>query len=1139
MTSLPFILRRARRHWQILLTLSLGAILATALLASGPLLADTVIEMGLHLTFQSSSVTETNLRLTTSTHVDQAGFQALDGEIRALLRPTLGEHLEGVAWSAQSAWMFPWLGGEIATDQRVSLRSYQGLEDHVEYVAGGWPTEASGKPGVIRAVIGDAMARSLVLRVGDRLPLSLDQSSVEPDAWIEVAGIVRPKDPLDPYWFGKFSPLTSQSTERWSAQYNVMVPEDAFFPSVSALFPGNEVDLAWHALLRHDAFSAADIEPFQAQLAGLNAELDAFQPPVTLSTGVPTILARFQTQLESIRIPLYILIAEVMLLALYFVTMVAALFMRQVEREFAILRSRGASAWQIARIQWVEALVIGAVAFLSGPWLGAGLVKALSWAGPLADLEQTTWSLSPGQSAWLAAGVGTLACLASLLLPLRPALRRSIVTHQQMVARSARPPWWQRLYLDVFALLGGLVLLWRLRLYGEMITGGPGGAKLDWLLLLAPVVLLLGAATILLRVFPLILRAVASLAARGPGLEGALALWQASRDPAHVTRLVLLLALAIALGNLSLGLNTTLDQSEYDRATYLAGNDLRLVSERAVPLVDMQTAPGVLRLSGVWRGQGTVDLGSTETNPSFEILAIEPDSFASVTTYRRDFADQKMGELLSHLAIPEGENPSLLPLPGQPAKFGLWLWGMYQDKAELDSYQRWIDGDDDAERVGVVVKLQTAQGELFTASLQRPETSGPTALQTDSLTVKMNIGVRDVGLRVRIKPDNKGWHYFEGSLPPLPSSSYPLSLHSLWFENQATRLGEPIPKGIVLVADDLLVVDAETQETLLVEDFEGPTRPLFLGIMADQSRYVGLFTALTSEMSRSGEWGQAMSMAFIRPGQTYPLRLSQTWTKEPLPALANPAFMETAALKVGDVVRAEVNSAEIDLRIAGVVRHFPTMYEQSEAGYLVTSRDLLLALLNDMSQQSTNPNEVLIETDGRTPLDSLSSLVPALSQSWQAESVRKALKANPLALGLRAVTFFGSALTILLSLVGFATHFYLSIRQQEMLYGVMRALGLSPRQLYRWIVVEQAVLILAGLALGTLLGMLLNQVTLPRLPVSLGDQQPIPPFVPRTDWLALGGLYLLLALTLLTMLGIVTALLRRARMDRILRIGQE
>jgi putative ABC transport system permease protein len=196
-------------------------------------------------------------------------------------------------------------------------------------------------------------------------------------------------------------------------------------------------------------------------------------------------------------------------------------------------------------------------------------------------------------------------------------------------------------------------------------------------------------------------------------------------------------------------------------------------------------------------------------------------------------------------------------------------------------------------------------------------------------------------------------------------------------------------------------------------------------------------------------------------------------------------------------------------------------------------------LLNDTSQLSTNPNEVLIETDGSASIDSLSSLVPVLSQGWQAENVRRALKANPLALGLRAVTFFGFALMILLSLAGFATHFYLSIRQRETLYGVMRAMGMSPRQLYGWIVLEQAILILAGLALGTALGVLLNQITLPRLPVSLGDRQPIPPFVPRADWLAVGGLYLALAVAFLIILGVVTALLWRARIHRILRIGQE
>ena len=1135
MDFLPFILRRARRHWQLLLTLSLGVVLTTALLASGPLLVDTVVEMGLYRTLESSGAAEGNLRLTATARVDQVGFQTLDREIQVMLRTALGEHLDRVAWLAESQWTYIWTGGRL--DERVNFRYYDGIQDRIEYVAGEWPGKASVDPNVIRVVVGDGMARSFGLRVGDRLPLSLAQNSAVPAVWIEVAGIVRPHDPLDPYWFGEFSPLITQGQ---SGKYSVIVPGNAFFSVVARLFPEDEIDLAWHVLLRHNTFFATDIEPFQRQLVVLQAQLDTLQPRVTLQTGVPDILASFQKQLESIRVPLYILIAEIILLGLYFVTMVTALSMHQVEREFAILRSRGALSWQIVRIQLVEALIILGVAFLIGPWVGAGLVKGLSWVGPLADVRQVAdWSLRLSQNAWLAAGIGILVCLAGLLLPLGPTLRRSIVTHQQMVTRSSSPPWWQRLYLDMFVLVGGLVLLWRLRLYGEMTTGGPGGARLDWLLLLSPVALLLGTATVLLRMFPLVLRVFAFLAARGRGLIGVLALWQASRNPTHVARLVLLLTLATALGNLSTGLNATLDQSEYDRAYYLAGDDIRLTSQSAVPLVDLQSAPGVLRLSGAWRGAGTVELESVQKHPGFQVLAVEPDSFSAVTTYRDDFADQPMGDLLKHLVVQKGRHPSLLPLPGQPAKFGLWLQGKIEDKAELNSYQQWIDGDDDAERVGVVAKLQTAQGDLFTIRLQRSETTGQAALLTDHFTLGMNIGGRDVELRFRIEPDNKGWHYFEGSLPILPPSSYPLNLHSLWFENQATRLGEPIAKTISLVADDLTVVDAETKEPQVVEDFESPTRPLFLDVMEGSSLYYGLVSYATTTASHSGRFGQLVAMSFTRPVQTYPLRVRQNWTQAPLPALASPAFMETTQLKVGDLVRTSVNSTEIDFRIVGTVRYFPTMYEQLEAGYLITSRDLLLPLLNENAQPPTNPNEVFIKTDGSTSIESLSPRVPMLSQSWRAESVRQTLKANPLALGLRSVTLLGSALTLLLSLVGFATHFYLTARQREMLYGVMRAMGMSSRQLYGSLVLEQAVLILAGLVLGTGLGTLLNEITLPRLPVSLAEQPPIPPFVPREDWLAVGWLYLGLGVAFLLMLGIVTTLLWRARIDRTLRIGQE
>src|SRR5512135_3433093 len=113
MDFLPFILRRARRHWQLLLTLSLGVVLTTALLASGPLLVDAVVEMGLYRTLESSGAAAGNLRLATTARVDQADFQDFNREIQVLVQTALGEHLDRVAWSAESPWIFIWTGGRL------------------------------------------------------------------------------------------------------------------------------------------------------------------------------------------------------------------------------------------------------------------------------------------------------------------------------------------------------------------------------------------------------------------------------------------------------------------------------------------------------------------------------------------------------------------------------------------------------------------------------------------------------------------------------------------------------------------------------------------------------------------------------------------------------------------------------------------------------------------------------------------------------------------------------------------------------------------------------------------------------------------------------------------------------------------
>jgi ABC-type antimicrobial peptide transport system permease subunit len=115
----------------------------------------------------------------------------------------------------------------------------------------------------------------------------------------------------------------------------------------------------------------------------------------------------------------------------------------------------------------------------------------------------------------------------------------------------------------------------------------------------------------------------------------------------------------------------------------------------------------------------------------------------------------------------------------------------------------------------------------------------------------------------------------------------------------------------------------------------------------------------------------------------------------------------------------------------------------------------------------------------------------------------------------------------------------LSTRQRAANYSILRALGLSPGQLYTTLLVEQIILVLSGLALGTILGILLNQLTLSGLPLRLGELDTIPPFIVQTDWTLIIRVYITLVIAFLISLGMAILFLWRVKIHRVLRIGDE
>jgi hypothetical protein len=80
---------------------------------------------------------------------------------------------------------------------------------------------------------------------------------------------------------------------------------------------------------------------------------------------------------------------------------------------------------------------------------------------------------------------------------------------------------------------------------------------------------------------------------------------------------------------------------------------------------------------------------------------------------------------------------------------------------------------------------------------------------------------------------------------------------------------------------------------------------------------------------------------------------------------------------------------------------------------------------------------------------------------------------------------------------------------------------------------------LSGLALGTILGIMLNQLTLSGLPLRLGELDTVPPFIVQTDWLLVIRVYFTLVIAFLLSLGVAILFLWRVQIHRVLRIGDE
>ncbi len=280
----------------------------------------------------------------------------------------------------------------------------------------------------------------------------------------------------------------------------------------------------------------------------------------------------------------------------------------------------------------------------------------------------------------------------------------------------------------------------------------------------------------------------------------------------------------------------------------------------------------------------------------------------------------------------------------------------------------------------------------------------------------------------------------------------------------------------------------------------------------------------------------------------------------PTGVLVPNSLLTKQKLKVGDTLKLGVTtgvagqSIPLEAQIVGTFNLFPTWYP--EQGIMIVGNLEELTLRSGAEY----PHEVWLATKRNADPDQIAYAVRGFSilldlQADQSKLVQNGLNTivqdwtsaelnireeqrRPERQGLFGLLSVGFVSSALLTVLGFLLYALFSFRRRFVEMGMLRAIGLSIKQMTALLAAELAFLVLLGIGVGTLLGVFASRLFVPFLQIGASTQSQYPPFQIAIAWLSIAEIYVLFALLFVAALSALSALLVRMKIFQAIKLGE-
>ncbi|NOU85081.1 FtsX-like permease family protein [Paenibacillus sp. LMG 31460] len=242
------------------------------------------------------------------------------------------------------------------------------------------------------------------------------------------------------------------------------------------------------------------------------------------------------------------------------------------------------------------------------------------------------------------------------------------------------------------------------------------------------------------------------------------------------------------------------------------------------------------------------------------------------------------------------------------------------------------------------------------------------------------------------------------------------------------------------------------------------------------------------------------------------------------------------ALKAGDLLSITIGQQPVEFVIVGILPYWPSQYPD-QAPFFIANLDYIY------DQAPITPYEVWLKM---RPDAKVAPIVTALQAKGielaSVKDVRNELiiqKKLPARGGVFGILSLGFLVSVIVSLIGYMLYWFFNLSSRVVQFGVLRAMGLSRKQLTGMLLLEQGFTAGLSIALGIGIGKLTSYFFLPFLQTSQNVKTQVPPFRVVFDSKDTYQLYFVVAFMMITGALLLFLHIRRLRVHQAVKLGEE